>query len=66
MVLRVVDDDDVINYLFGRGRLTLDDEGNLNVPKLEPLEIDERDHRLMYRARVLDRDLPLVPMPPVL
>lgn len=55
-----VDDDDTIDYLFGRGRLSLDGEGNLKVPKPEPLELDEHDHRRMYQVRVLEGDLPLV------
>jgi len=46
--------------------LSLDDEGNLRVLKPEPLQLDERDHRRMYHARVLEGDLPLVPMTSVL
>lgn len=61
-----VDDDDAIDYLFGRGRLSLDGEGNLKVPKPKPLELDECDHRHMYRARVLEGDLHLVLAAPIL
>ena len=65
-VLDDVDDEDAINFIFGRGRLSFDAEGKLKVPKPEPLDLDERDHRRMYRARVLEGDLPLVPAAPVL
>ena len=34
--------------------------------KPESFELDERDHRHMYCTRVLEGDLPLVPMAPVL
>lgn len=61
-----ISDQDVVDYIYGRGNFGLDDEDNLRVPKLEPLELDERDHQRMHRARVLDGDLPLVPMTPVL
>ena len=61
-----VDDEDSIDFIFGQGRLSLDAEGELKVPKPEPLELDERDHQRMYRARVLEGDLPLVPVAPVL
>ena len=30
------------------------------------MDLDERDHQRMYRARVLEGDLPLVPAAPVL
>jgi hypothetical protein len=43
-VLDDVEDEDAIDFIFGRGRLSLDAEGELKVPKLEPLELDERDH----------------------
>lgn len=46
--------------------MSLDDEGNLTVPKSKPLELDERDNRRMYRVRVLEGDLPLVQAAPVL
>ena len=65
-VLEDVDDKDAIDFIFGRGCLSLDVEGELKVPKPEPLEVDERDHRCMYRARVLEGDLPLVAAAPVL
>jgi hypothetical protein len=61
-----VDDEDAIDYIFGRGRLTLDDASNLKVPKPEPLDLDERDRWFMYRTRVLEGGLPLVPAVPVL
>ena len=61
-----ISDEDGIDYLYGRGNLSLDGEGNLRVPKQEPLELDERDLRCMYCARVLDGDLPLVLAAPVL
>ena len=61
-----VDNEDAIDFLFERGCLSLDAEGELKVPKPEPLELDERDHRRMYRARILEGDLPLVPVAPVL
>ena len=44
----------------------MDAKWELKVPKLEPLELDERDHRRMYRASVLEGDLLLVPAAPVL
>ena len=56
-----VDDEDAIDFIFGRGSLSLDAEGELKMPKLEPLDLDERDHRRMYHTRVLEGDLPLVP-----
>jgi len=65
-VLDDVDDEHAIDFIFGQGHLSLDAEGELKVPKLEPLELDERDHRCMYHARVLEGDLPLVPAAPVL
>ena len=65
-VLDDVDDEDAMDFIFGRGRLSLDAEGELKVPKPEPLELDEHDHRRMYHARVLEGDLPLVPTVPVL
>ena len=68
-ILGVVDDisdQDAADYIYGRGNLDLDDEGNLRVSKLEPLELDERDFRRMYHARVLEGYLPLVPAVPVL
>ena len=61
-----VDDEDAIDFIFGRGRLSLDAERELKVPKLEPLDLDERDHRHMYHVRVLEGDLPLVPVALVL
>ena len=60
-----ISDQDAVDYIYGRGNFGLDGEGNLRVPKLEPLELDERDHRQMYRARVLEGDLPLVPTAPI-
>jgi len=65
-VLNDVDDEDAIDFIFGQGRLSLDAEGELKVPNLEPLELDERDHWRMYHARVLEIGLPLVPTAPVL
>ena len=65
-VLDDVDDEDVIDFIFGQGRLSLDAEGELNVSKPEPLELDKCDHRHMYHARVLEGDLPLVLVAPVL
>ena len=52
-----IEDEDAIDYLYGQGHLSLDDEGILRVPKLEPLELHEHDHRRMYRARVLEGNL---------
>ena len=40
-VLDDADDEDAIDFIFGRGRLSLDAEGELKVPKLEPLDLDE-------------------------
>ena len=66
-VLDDVDDEDAIDFIFGRGRLSLDAKGELNiVSKPEPLELDKCDHRHMYHARVLEGDLPLVLVAPVL
>lgn len=65
-VLDDVDDEDAIDFIFGQGRQSLGAKGVLKVPKPEPLELGERDHRRMYRARVLEGDLPLVPTVPVL
>ena len=66
-VLDDVDDEDVIDFIFGQGRLSLDAEGELTiVSKPEPLELDKCDHRHMYHVRVLEGDLPLVPVAPVL
>ena len=36
------------------------------MPKPEPIEIDDRDRRYMYRARVLVGDLPIVTLGPLL
>lgn len=49
-----------MEFLFGQGRLSLDEGGVLKVPKPEPLEIDENDQCRMLCARVLEGDLPLV------
>ena len=65
-VLDDVNDEDAIDFIFGQGHLSLDAEGELKVPNLEPLELDERDHWRMYHARVLEIGLPLVPAAPVL
>ena len=65
-VIDDVDDDDAIDFVFGRGCLCLDDEGNLKAPKPESMELDERDHRHMYRVRILEGDLPIVRAAPVL
>ena len=65
-VLDDVDYEDAIDFIFGRGRLSLDAERELKVLKPESFELDERDHRHMYCTRVLEGDLPLVPMAPVL
>ena len=40
-VLDDVDDEDAIDFIFGRGRLSLDAKGELKVPKLELLDLDE-------------------------
>jgi len=66
VMLDDVEDEDAIDFIFGRGCLTLDESGTLKVPKPEPLELEERDQRRMYRARVLEGDLPLVPAGPIL
>ena len=65
-VLDDISDQDDVDYIYGRGNLGLDDEGNLRVPKSEPLELGERDFWRMYRARFLEGDLPMVPAGPVL
>ena len=36
-----VDDEDAIDFIFGRWCLSLDAEGELKVPKLEQLDLDE-------------------------
>jgi hypothetical protein len=61
-----IEDEDAIDFIFGRGRLTLDDKGKLKVSKPEPMELDERDQHRMYHMRVLEGDLLLVPTTPVL
>ena len=68
-VLGVVDDisdQDAVDYIYGRGNLGLEDEGNLRVPKLKPLDLDECDFQRMYHVRVLEGDLSFVPAMPVL
>jgi len=40
-VLDDADDEDAIDFIFGRGRLSLDAKGELKVPKLELLDLDE-------------------------
>ena len=40
-VLDDVDDEDAIDFIFGRGRLSLDAKGELKVPKLELIDLDE-------------------------
>lgn len=64
-VLNDIDDEDAIDFLFGQGGLSLDEGGVLKVPKPEPLEIGDNNQRCMYRARVLEGDLPFVPVAPV-
>ena len=61
-----IEDEDAIDYLYGRGNLSLDDEGKLRVSKPKALVLEERDLQRMYRARVLEGDLPLVPTAPIL
>ena len=60
VMLDDVEDEDAIDFIFVCGRLTLDESGTLKVPKHEPLELEERVQHRMYRARVLEGDLPLV------
>jgi len=60
-----INDQDAIDNLYGRGNLSLDDEGKLRVPKPKALELEERDLQRMYRVRVLEGDLPLVPTAPI-
>ena len=62
VMLDDVEDEDAIDFIFGRACLTLDESGTLKVPKPEPLELEERDQRRMYHARVLEGDMPLVPI----
>ena len=59
-----IEDEVVIDFLFGQGRLTIDGYGVFKVPKPEPLELDDRDRQYMYRVRVLEGDLPLIPADP--
>jgi hypothetical protein len=59
-------DEDAIDFVFGRGRLIVDEEGFLKMPKPEPIEIDDRDQQYMYGSRVLEGDLLLVWMAPML
>ena len=40
-----ISDQDAVDYIYGRGNLGLEDEGNLRVPKPKSLELDGRDHR---------------------
>ena len=40
-VLDDVDDEHAIDFIFGQGHLSLDAEGELKVPKLELLDLDE-------------------------
>lgn len=65
-VLDDMSDQDAVDYIYECGNLGLDDKGNLRVPKPEPLELGERDFRQMYRARLLEGDLPMVPVGPIL
>lgn len=44
--------------------MSVDEGGLLKVPKPNPLVIKDNDRRRMFRARVLDGELPLVPVPP--
>lgn len=60
-----IDDEDAIDYVLGRGRAFVGRDGLLTVPKEEPVELDERDWTYLYRARVLEGDLPLVPWRPL-
>ena len=61
-----INDQDAIDNLYGRGNLSLDDEGKLRVSKPKALVLEERDLQRMYRARVLEGDLPLVLAAPIL
>jgi hypothetical protein len=61
-----IEDKDALAFIFGQGRLTLDEGGALRVLKPEPPKIGQNDQRRMYRVRVLEGDLPLVPFGPIL
>jgi hypothetical protein len=66
VMLDNIEDEVAIDFIFGRGRLSLDEEGKLKVPKPEPMELDEHDPWRMCRVRVLEGDLSLVRAMPVL
>jgi hypothetical protein len=61
-----IEDEDALDFFFGRGHFTLDEGGALTVLKPKPLEIGENDQCRMYRTRVLEGDLPLVLFGPIL
>jgi hypothetical protein len=61
-----VDEGEAINFLFDKRKAVVDSEGSLRVPKPEPVDLSDWDCRRMYRARVLEGDLPLVPFSPML
>lgn len=65
LVLDDIDDEDAMDFIFGRAKLSLGEDWVLKIPKPEPLDIVDNDRRLMYRARVLEGDLPIVPIAPV-
>lgn len=58
-----IDDEDAMDFIFGGTRLGLGEDGVLRVPKLEPLDISDNERSRMYRARVLEGDLPIVHVP---
>jgi hypothetical protein len=60
-----VDESEAIDFLFGKGKVVVDSVGLLRVPKPKPVVLEGRDSHRMYRARVLEGDLPLVPFSPM-
>lgn len=64
-VLDDIDDEDAMDFIFGEAKLSLGEDGVLKIPKPEPLDTVDNDRHQMYRARVLEGDLPIVSISPV-
>jgi len=58
--------DDAVSFVLRCGNATFGQDSLWRVPKPEPIEINDRDRRYMYRARVLVGDLPIVMIGPLL
>lgn len=58
-----IDERDAMDFIFGQSKLLIGEGGALKIPKPEPIKIEDSDRRRMFRARVLEGELPLVRVP---